>query len=86
MESHVLRGCVCRGILTVGSIGSGLVCRAVFRLLRGLQTLSFGIHIGHQLVAGDGFLLQKVQRHLVEKLAVLAQNCLRLLIAASSSF
>ena len=66
-----------------GRVGGGLIfgSGAFFGCGR-FQALALGIHIGHELVAGDGLLLQKIESDLVEKFAVLAENLLGFFVAA----
>ncbi len=82
-KSGVLRGRI-EGILRRSRrVGGGLIfgSGAFFGCGR-VQALALGIHIGHELVAGDGLLLKKIESDLVEKFAVLAQNLLGFFVAA----
>lgn len=82
-KSGVLRGRIGGIFRRSGRVGGGLIfgSGAFFGCGR-VQALALGVHIGHELVAGDGLLLKKIESDLVEKFAVLAEDLLGLFVAA----
>ena len=65
-----------------GSLCALCTGRHVLRRLAVRQAFFRRVYIGHQLIAGDGLLLQQVQRDLVKQLAVFLQELPGRLVAA----